>query len=646
MAAAEPGGAGGRGRRVLQLLLVGLAALVCGLAAGSVAERIWLGERVLPHVVLWGVDYGGQTPQQLRTALQSRREQLRRRVCQLQLRGHSFHITSAEVGFDFDATGLAEQVLKQGREGSWLTQWGWRLARLGSPSEVKPKIQLGDARLQAQLDDWQDEAIEDPPLEATLVYEAGKPVVRDPRAGSVIDRDAVVEHWLNLLLSERPARPLHFELPVVRQQPKLSESAKQAALQRASVWVQGPITLTHPEGELRLGAAQLGAALRSHIDSADAMRVELDAAALDELLRPVRSELEREAQDARYLIDARDTITIEPSVSSRQIDSGDVAAALWQAARTPQRAGTLPVQEHDDARLTTEKATSLGITQKVSSFATHHACCQPRVKNIHRMADLLDGTVLFPGETLSVNERVGPRTQANGFVAGPTIVEGEIEDTFGGGVSQFATTLFNAAFDGGYQIIERQAHSYYFSRYPMAHEATLSFPKPDLIFKNDTAYGLLIRATYTGTTIRIALYGNNEGRKVKRKVSSAFDFVDPSIDYVPDEELKPDEEKVVERGSRGFSVMATRVLTLADGTRQEETRKVVYKPRERVLEVHPCMIPEEDEDHTGDECPEPEEEEQGEAGEGDAVDDAVANAHDKPETAPRRAGDRHGRHGH
>jgi vancomycin resistance protein YoaR len=275
----------------------------------------------------------------------------------------------------------------------------------------------------------------------------------------------------------------------------------------------------------------------------------------------------------------------------------------------PTRAVVLPISEVDEATLTTEQAAALGISKKVSSFVTYFPCCQPRVKNIARMAELLDGTVLRPGETLSVNERVGERTPRRGFVAGPTIVEGEMEDTYGGGVSQFATTLFNAVLNGGYQIIERQAHSYYFPRYPMGHEATLSFPKPDLIFRNDTQFGLLIQARVAKTSVRITLYGDNEGRKVERKLSHAFDFTDPKVDYVPSDKLRPDENDELERGSRGFSVVVTRIVTYANGQRSEEARKVVYKPREAVVAVHPCNIPKEDDDHTGEECPELEPEE-------------------------------------
>jgi vancomycin resistance protein YoaR len=74
------------------------------------------------------------------------------------------------------------------------------------------------------------------------------------------------------------------------------------------------------------------------------------------------------------------------------------------------------------------------------------------------------------------------------------------------GISQFTTTLFNAAFFAGLDYGEYQAHSIYFSRYPYGREATLSHPHPDLQLINNTPYGILIWPEYTDTAITVTLY--------------------------------------------------------------------------------------------------------------------------------------------
>jgi vancomycin resistance protein YoaR len=114
--------------------------------------------------------------------------------------------------------------------------------------------------------------------------------------------------------------------------------------------------------------------------------------------------------------------------------------------------------------------------------------------------------VIDPGDSFSINDFVGKRTTDDGFVTGGVIENGTFAESVGGGISQFATTTFNAAFFGGLDFVEYQSHSIYISRYPYGREATLSYPKPDLVIGNSTPHGVLIWPTYTGTSITVTLY--------------------------------------------------------------------------------------------------------------------------------------------
>lgn len=149
---------------------------------------------------------------------------------------------------------------------------------------------------------------------------------------------------------------------------------------------------------------------------------------------------------------------------------------------------------------------SLGIVELVGTFTTKHACCQSRVTNIQRFAELMRGVVVEPGESLSLNGHVGRRTEEKGFVEGGFIEKGVLVDDIGGGVSQFATTIFNALMHAGMDIDEYQTHSLYLSRYPYGLDPTISYPKPDLRFSNPTPYGVLIWPRYTDTSITVDIY--------------------------------------------------------------------------------------------------------------------------------------------
>jgi VanW like protein len=151
-------------------------------------------------------------------------------------------------------------------------------------------------------------------------------------------------------------------------------------------------------------------------------------------------------------------------------------------------------------------ANSLGIKELVGEFTTNFKPNQTRVINIARIAELTRGAVIEPGETFSVNEFVGQRTTANGFVSAGVIANGTFSSSVGGGISQYATTLFNAAFFAGLDFGQYQSHSIYISRYPYGREATVSFPAPDLQIINTTPYGILLWPTTDEDSITVRLY--------------------------------------------------------------------------------------------------------------------------------------------
>lgn len=169
--------------------------------------------------------------------------------------------------------------------------------------------------------------------------------------------------------------------------------------------------------------------------------------------------------------------------------------------------------------------------QRVSRFTTYHDCCEPRVHNIQLIARTLDGYVVYPGEEFSINDVVGPRTTSKGYVAAPVLCNGGLCEGIGGGISQFATTMFNAIFWGGYEDIYHRPHTVWISRYPVGIEATLGYPSLDVAFRNDTVTPVTIRTRYTSTSITVELWGNAGGWQMsgyhpRGARSSVIDIID------------------------------------------------------------------------------------------------------------------------
>jgi vancomycin resistance protein YoaR len=212
------------------------------------------------------------------------------------------------------------------------------------------------------------------------------------------------------------------------------------------------------------------------------------------------------AVESRFTVEGG-SVQLIPGRSGTRCCAPDAVAlvetALFDDADTPPPTLPLTARLPD---LTVEEAEKLGVNAPIASFTTRFPAGQPRVKNIHRIADLLRGTLIQPGRTFSVNDTVGRRTADKGFVSAGVIEEGRFTESIGGGISQFATTLFNAAFEAGLDFGAYQSHSIYISRYPYGREATLSFPAPDLQIKNTSPHGVLIWPTYNETSITVTLY--------------------------------------------------------------------------------------------------------------------------------------------
>jgi vancomycin resistance protein YoaR len=655
-----------RARRVPRWVAALAAPLLIVAAYG--AERAYHAGAVARGVVVAGLPLAGRSRDEAALLVREaadRRQTDRSRVV---LRDRVFDLAPADVAFEVDVDATIDAAMAVSREGGALEQVVASARGLFARHDVPLVATLDRSALDALVADWEREAVTDPPFEGAVVVSNGRPAADPPRPGSAVDRDTAAARVLDALRGDRrdaAALPTH-EVP-----PRRAREAVLAAVERARALVGGPVELTYtpaPIGEEPAGGAEprsknkrerapleltlapskdrlvpspprpdapalaastvrvawsaedLVGALRGDVaPDAPEPRLAFDAGALEARLADARAAIESPPEDARVRINDDDRVTIVPSRAGRLLIATDVAAAVLAAAGRPSRAGELPVSESVPPAFGTDDARALGLASKVSEFTTRHPCCQPRVQNIHRIADLLDGRLVRPGETFSVNTAVGERTTQNGFVLAPSIGDGEMVDTVGGGVSQLATTLFNAVFHGGYDIVERQPHSFYFSRYPMGHEATLSWPKPDLVFRNDTTAVMLLHVTYTEKSVTAAIYGDSGGRKVKAEVSRRMDFVAPPVELTPNRELEPDEEDEKEAGAAGWSVIVGRRITYPDGTHKEERRKVTYKPRPRRLEVHPCRIPKGQEGYTGERCPKREEEGSEEiAGEGGA----------------------------
>jgi len=541
-------------------------------------------DEVLGNTFVGPIDAGGLTDEQLRDALAELEIELEDRERVFSVAGTSFGVFGDQVGLAIDADKTTAVAMDVGRSSFWETI----SASIWRPTErVDLDLSVDELALASAVETWNQDLVQ--PFEGEIIYTDGSVQLVPPRSGTAIDATGLGAKVLAAFAGP-PEDLLVLETREVA--PEVSPSGISEAMATAEALVADSVTLrsVDPVVSISFSSEEIGSALTSRVEGGG-FEIGLDPDVIATYLEPLLKELEAPAVDAEILITEFDTVRIAPSQPGGVIDANLVVNSIIAAADRTHRTARLVYVDGAEAAFSTADAEALGIKEMVSDFTTFHACCQPRVQNIQQIADIIDGAILMPGEELDVNAFVGPRTVEKGFVAAPMILAGRFVDSVGGGISQFATTLYNAVFFGGYTDVTHRPHSYYFSRYPEGREATVSFPQPDLIFRNDTDAALLIKTEYTDTSITVKFFGDNGGIDVAADLSERSRFRSPVTEYQPDASLVPGDERLISSGTSGWDVTVTRTITYPDGTVTTETWDERYRPQPRIVRRHPCSIP-------------------------------------------------------
>jgi len=548
--------------RIVLGVCAAVGALIVVLAIATFAERRIYDGRVLPGVEVDGISTSGHQESYVYDRVARLGLKLAQAPIRVRIGDDELTADPSLLDVSVDARATARAAIDQGRHGGLVSQLLGTARRWVKPDEVSLRVVYDDERLEGLLDGWSAES-DDPAVEGGLRFAGTRVIPIHPRAGNGILRPQAYAALVHMLAG--PHRPV-LTLPVGTIQPQLDAAAVDAAAARARTLLRGDITLVTARRLLRITPAQLASAMGTRI-SDDALAVTIDPDNLHTALAAALTPLEDPPVDATFSITDQNTVQVVPSRDGREIDMAAVASAILRGDRRITAPLTDSRPRHD-----TKWAQALGITGPVSSFTTEYPAGETRVVNIHRGADLLNNTVVEPGQVFSLNDTIGPRTPERGFVTAPVFAQGEFFDDYGGGVSQLATTTYNAAFFGGYADVTHQPHTIYISRYPPGREATVNYGAIDLQFRNDSPHGILIRAYYSDTSVTVALFGDTDGRTVREEnrvetnpvpvkdeliACPASKTVDPNNICGS---LGPGEQERVSNGDPGFDVAFDRVI--------------------------------------------------------------------------------------
>ena len=385
--------------------------------------------------------------------------------------------------------------------------------------------------------------IDQAPVDAGLAYQGT--AVKRTRAepGLAVDTAAAATAIRQGFLTA----PAPVELPTAVTEPQISDDeATQVAESFARPAVSAPIKVTAgAAGSFTIDPKMIARAMTFAAQGGNLVP-DLDAKKLLSNAAPAVKDVElTEPKDATVrLVDGKPKVI--PAVNGTEVAAADLKKAVEPALTESGRGRTVEVElSGAKAQFSTADAKKLGIKRVTGQFTTRFPYLEYRNVNIGRAAELINGTVLKPGETFSLNGVVGERTRANGFTEGYIIQGGKFKKELGGGVSQSATTTFNAMFFAGLKDVQHQPHSLYVDRYPPGREATVAWPSVDLKFQNDTKYGVLVQAYLVKAapgkqgSITVKMWSTNTYDKVtsttpvKSNFTTGQDLKDDSADCEP-----------------------------------------------------------------------------------------------------------------
>ena len=299
----------------------------------------------------------------------------------------------------------------------------------------------------------------------------------------------------------------------------------------------------------------------------------IDTSRAAAMLKNVKKHVAIKPTDARFVRDrAGRVFGVSASSAGRALDVEATVDSIVNildgravGAKTPSKVVVSTKSVGPD--VTTSEATKKApLVERIGSWTTYYQVSAHNgfAANITVPARRLNGVVVRPGETFDFWRALGEVSFRTGYRLGGAIVGGHSVEgkALAGGICAASTTLFNAAARGGLQIVARQPHWYYITRYPLGLDATVS-DSQTMRFRNDTAHPVMIRSQASPGVVRFEIWSVPNGRTTTWSRPTVTNVVRGYDTTQYTSALRRGEQKRVEYPVDGKDVSVTR--TVRDG---------------------------------------------------------------------------------
>lgn len=565
-------------------LVVGvLAGFVLALGFGAGALLAYQGqyeERIYPGVTVDGVSVAGLSRDAAKATLERELAGYGAGEAILTVEGTTLRIPYAAMGRRADVDTLVDLAWSVGRsQPDPLERAAQGVRSLLDGTRIGPLVLVDGEAVAREVARVAEQVDLDPVDASAEVADAGF-VTTPAAAGRGLPREDVATTLLDRLAD--PAAPATLELAVEPTpiEPAVTDAdAADAVL--AATRIAQDVRLVSGKEAWTIKAATVRSWIRFTATADGSYGPVVDEAAPVKALTNLAKKIDKEPQDAGFLVGKGSSVVgVVAAKNGRALDVAQTAPLVAQALNA--RAATASSDPPPDVQpaiaivppeLTTEEAEKAApLMTRLASWTTKYEVSERNGfgANISIPTNDIDGYVVQPGAVFDFWDAVGPVSYERGYRDGGVILNGRSEPTgaLAGGICSCSTTLFNAAARAGLEILERDNHYYYISRYPTGLDATVwktGNAQQSMRFRNDTTYPILVRGFASPGLVRFEIWGPPTGRTVTFSAPTIRNVVRATDSTQYTTSLRPGVRKRIEYPVDGMQVWVTRVVRDASG---------------------------------------------------------------------------------
>ncbi|MDE2635138.1 MAG: VanW family protein [Chloroflexota bacterium] len=589
--------------RLAILTFMGISLLALVFAAGMLAYQIAIQDRVARGVRVADLDIGGLTRAEAVAALSQGFQHVEEAVYTFRDGARAWTATAGELGLSFPTEGLVERAFSIGRgedsrrslreqADAWFKGVNLPVTLKYDPSAARAFLKRLASAINVERRD------------ASLRMD-GVTVGVDPgETGRRLDIEKTLAALSKAMLSPDSEREITL---IIDASPPRQWNVAEAAAKIATA-LSTPLHLvgTDRNGALLtpwiISKEQIRSALEVALRADGEGRryeVSLDLSALERYLATLSPALSTPPVDGLFDFDpiSRSLTALSSSSTGRKLNVEATMARLEAAIFDPLNRRVAMVFEPLTPRYHEGvTAAELGITELVAEATTYYwGSWQNRRTNIAIGAGALNGIIIAPGEEFSFNDHLGDITPEAGYLEGSVILGGATVTGIGGGICQVSTTMFRAAFSGGYAITERNSHGYRVGYYEYAGagpglDAAIWQPEIDLRFQNNTPHHLLIESSFMGAkdALQFRIYSTRHWRTVIESPIIRDVVPAPEDKYVEATDLYSGQIRQIDYAADGADVWVYRnIYDKAGNLVKRDQAYTRYQPWQAVFEVAP-----------------------------------------------------------